>query len=755
MQEIEKKEEKVIGIVEKIIFKNEDNNYQVLSVSISGAKEDIKITITQPNIFDGLTYEFKGIWDAHSKFGKQFKAEFAFEKQPSTIDGIRAYLQSSFFNGIGPVIANRIIQHFGEDTIRILNEEPDKLLKVPGIAIGKLTAIKEAWEKNKEINEIMLFLQDHGISTLYSSKIFEFYGKDCVKQILHNPYKLASDISGIGFAFADKVALKVGFANDAPERIKAAINYMLEQSTTDGHCYLLQSQIATRSTELLKVNIKDKVQMHLDVLEKSQEIKTLKLNNEEKRYYSRKLYFNETYCAEKIHALKENEVKVHLNEDLFSSDKDSINLSDEQTAAVVGVMGHGISVLTGGPGVGKTQTTKKIVSVLHSLGRNVVLAAPTGRASQRMTEVIGKEASTIHRLLSWDPMNGGFLKNEHNTIDADFIIIDESSMLDINLAASLLKATSYTTQILFIGDADQLPPVGPGDFFKDLISSNIVSVYRLNKIFRQGKESLIIKYAHQINTGENPNIDTPLLNPELWKDGSDCVFIDSGLPEYNKDKKDYPKWSSLRYGLNLTDMVVELYTKIIPKYIGKEREIQILIPMNVGDLGTIKVNSLIQNLVNPHEASKGEIKIKERVFREGDKVIQTKNNYDLGVFNGDIGRIIFVSSQTSEITVRFSEEREVDYKRSDIFELELAYAISIHKSQGSEFDCVILPIMSQYYRMLFRNLMYTGLTRAKKMAVFVGQRKALEIAVNNVNYDPRQTSLKEMLLDPAFSNPLL
>lgn len=755
MEEIEQKEEKIIGIVDKILYKNEDNNYHVLSVEISGVKEDIKVTVTQPNIFDGVTYEFKGLWDSHSKYGKQFKANFALEKQPSSKEGLRAYLQSSFFNGIGPVIANRIVEHFGEDVIKILNEDADQMLKVPGIAKGKLNAIKDAWEKNKEINEIMLFLQNNGISTLFSTKIYEFYGKDCVTQILHNPYQLSSDISGIGFSIADKIALKVGFATDSSERIKASINYMLEQSSNEGHCYLLKNQITTRSTELLKTNIKDKVQVLLDSLEKNQEIKTLQLDSEEKRYYARKLYFNETYCAEKIHSLKENEIKVHINEDLLSTAKDDINLSEEQTAAVFGVMGHGISVLTGGPGVGKTQTTKKIVNVLHTLGRDIVLAAPTGRASQRMTEVIGKEATTIHRLLSWDPINGGFLKNENNTIEADFIIIDESSMLDINLAASLLKATSYKTQILFIGDADQLPPVGPGDFFKDLIASNIVPIYRLNKIFRQGKESLIIKYAHSINEGEIPNIDTPLLNPALWTNGSDCVFIDSGLAEEHKSNKDYPKWSSLRYGLNMIEMLIKLYTEIVPKYIGKEREIQILIPMNVGDLGTIKINSIIQGLINPHEKGKGEIKFKEKVFRKGDKVIQTKNNYDLGVFNGDIGRIIDVREPNFELTVKYSEEREVDYKKSDIFELDLAYAISIHKSQGSEFDCVIMPMMNQYYRMLFRNLIYTGLTRAKKFAVILGQRKALETAVNNINYDKRQTSLKSMLLDTSFSNPLL
>ncbi len=749
----QKKEDKVIGVLNRILYKNEDNGYHVLSVDMPDL-EDIKITVTQPNLFEGLTYEFKGEWTVHAKFGNQFKADIACEVQPSTKEGLRAYLQSSFFPGIGPVIANRIVEHFGDNVIEILNTDSEQLLKVNGISKSKLVAIKAAWEQNKEINDIMMFLQQFGISTLYANKILEFYSKNCVAQIMTNPYRLASDISGIGFSFADKIAIKVGFANDSNERIKACINYILEQSTMDGHCYLLSNQISVRSTELLKANIKDKVQMLLDSLENSNDIKTLSIPGEEKRYYSRKLYFNETYCAEKVHALKENSFVVKVDDKLLENANDDISLSDEQKDAVKGVLGHGISVLTGGPGVGKTQTTRKIVHVLNSLGKNVVLAAPTGRASQRMTEVIGSEACTIHRLLSWDPINGGFLKNENNPISADFIIIDETSMLDINLASSLLRATQYHTQILFIGDINQLPPVGPGDFFKDLINSGIVPIFRLNKIFRQGKESLIIKYAHSINEGKTPNIETPLLTPEIWTNGTDCSFVDSGLPETGKEKTQYPKWSSLRYGLDITEMIVKLYTEVMPKYIGKEKEIQILIPMNIGDLGTIKVNSIIQGIINPHQKEKGEIKLKERIFREGDKVIQTKNNYDLGVFNGDIGRISTIYEATSELVVKYSEEREVAYKKSDIFELDLAYAISIHKSQGSEFDCIIMPVMMQYYRMLERSILYTGLTRAKKYAVLVGQRKALDIAVNTIDSRQRQTSLRNMLLDVSFINPL-
>lgn len=1097
IDKLEKRQNKVVGILNRIIFKNESNNYSVLSVDITDELTDTKITIMHPNLFEGVTYEFTGEWTKNEKYGHQFNANMAIEVQPSTKEGLRAYLQSSFFPGIGPVIAKRIIDHFGDDVINTLNKDADQLLRVNGISKSKLVAIKAAWEENKEINEVMMFLQQYGISTLYASKIYKHYGKNCVTQILNNPYKLANDISGIGFVFADKIALKLGFEIDSPERVRACINYVLEQSANEGHCFLYHKQISSRTTTLLAADIKDQVQNLLDSMEKRKEIKTWEFKGSDKRYYAKSLFYNETYCAEKVHALKEKTFKVKIDKDLL--DTGDIKLSDEQKAAVKNIVGQGISVLTGGPGVGKclkkgtvvlmfngekkkvedvcvgdllmgddstprkvlslasgkekmydvisndgkewgcneshilsltyndssrniiinekkltkgdiidisvkdyltlssrkkhhlkqysigvefpekptlippyllglwlgdgsnkenkifntdeevfeygekiaheiglkykkttpktrcefmsfigtkgksfttllrnynlfgnkhipkdfkinskknrleliaglidsdgyltpsgcfeivltnkdltyqiqdlilssgircslnskkvsmkrndgsiyktngyrlifsdslnqiptkikrkisnnnpnknqlntgftlidkgmgeyygfeidgnhrfvlgnyivthnTQTTKKIVEVLQFLGKKIVLAAPTGRASKRMTEVIGMEASTIHRLLSWDPHNNGFLKGEGNTIEADFIIIDESSMLDVNLASSLLRATDYSTQILFIGDIDQLLPVGPGNFFKDVIKSDTIPTYRLTKIFRQGSESFIVRHAHEINSGVIPSIQNPLLAPNLWKDGHDCLFIESGFAEYGSDRHRYQKGSSLHYGLDVVQMIVKLYMDIIPKYKGDTTEIQILIPMNIGDLGCIKINSIIQEKVNPHVKGKGEIKLKERAFRVGDKVIQTKNNYDLGVYNGDIGRIFFVNEKEMTMIVKFSDEQETTYKKSDIFELDLAYAISIHKSQGSEFNCVILPVMMQYYRMLERCLIYTALTRAKKCAIFVGQTQALELAIKNVDSTERQTSLQNMLTDESFVNPLI
>lgn len=752
----ENKSEKIIGLVERILFKNEGNGYHVLALEVDGLKDTMAI-INHPNIFEGFTYEFTGEWTLHQKFGHQFKASSALEVLPSTRDGLRSYLASSFFPGIGPVIANRIINFFdGEDVLSIFNKNIDRLMDVPGISKSKLIGIKESWGKNKEINDIMMFLQENNISTLFAKKIYEFYGKNCVSQILINPYRLAKDISGIGFSYADRVALKLGFDPEGVERLEACISFILDQGSNDGHSYLYENQIKTKSSELLKIDSKDKVGECLELLSRSGDIYDIQLEGDDsKRYYSKKLYNNEQYCAEKIHLLKSNSFKSKVDDSLFDKIQDNIVLSEEQKASVLGIVSQGVSVLTGGPGSGKTTSLKKLVKLLLSVGYDLALAAPTGRASQRMTETIGVQASTIHRLLVWDHDNKTFLKGEGNTIEANFIIIDETSMLDINLAASLLRAVPADAQVLFVGDVDQLPPVGPGDFFRDLIYSEIVPVFRLNKIFRQGKESLIIKHAYEINEQVVPRIETPLLTPELWTDGTDCMFVDSAMPELFKPNGDYPKWSSLRYGVDFINMISKLYTEYIPKYIGSDKEIQILMPMNVGELGTIKVNQVIQGLVNPYDKDKKEIRIKERIFRDGDRVIQTKNNYDLEVFNGDIGKVIEISGgEKMEMTVKFSDSREIIYAKSDIFELDLAYAISIHKSQGSEFDCVILPLMKAHYRMLYKQLIYTGLTRAKKFAVFIGERDALKIAVGNSNANTRQTSLRHMLMDEEMEMPI-
>jgi len=371
-----------------------------------------------------------------------------------------------------------------------------------------------------------------------------------------------------------------------------------------------------------------------------------------------------------------------------------------------------------------------------------------------MTEVIGAQASTVHRLLGWDPENFGFMHNERNPLKYDFLIIDESSMLDINLASSILRAVPDNCQVLFIGDVDQLPPVGPGAFFKDLIDSGVVPTYRLTQIFRQGKESKIITHAHEINKGIHPNINSPLTEPGIWTDGTDCMFIDSGLGEIGKPLNEYPQWSSLRYGMDVIGMTKKLYIDIIKKY-HNYNDIQILIPMKISELGTIRMNEIIQEAVNPPAKHKREIKLKERTFREGDKIIHTVNNYDIDVFNGDIGIIEHIDPVAGTSEIKFGEDRVVQYKKIDMMELDLAYAITIHKSQGSEFDCIIIPVMTTFSRMLYRNLIYTGLTRAKKLAVFVGQRRSFKKAIDNVDPRTRQTSLKELLVNADIANSFI
>ena len=667
----------------------------------------------------------------------------------------------------------------------------------------------------------MMFLQSHGISTLFAVRIYKEYGDNAIPYVTADPYRLASDFYGIGFFSADKVALSIGLATDSNERIMAAIKHVLAASREFGHCYLTESQIRAQVNELLEMDLGDRLpgllkQMQQDGLLMVRELVVPEGANEP-CYYSKTLYFDELYVAKKISGMKNapdvDRDRIENWVSRFCQAKD-ISLSDEQAAAVKGIAGEKFSILTGGPGCGKTTATQVLVKLLEAMKVKVLLAAPTGRAAQRMMEVIGNEAKTIHRLLEWQI--GKFKRNEDNPLDVDFLIVDECSMLDISLTASLLKAVPDHSQVLFIGDADQLPSVGAGNVLRDMIASSAVPCFRLTKVFRQAQESLIIRYAHQINSGELPYIDSPFKIPEIWKQGADCLFLDSdeatkeqlsfiakvknyqdlksaGLNNLSDSgsnlyefriheevipyeteltipkkfqhvdiekvlaaetrveellaivKKVHP-WSSLHYGLSASDVVRKLYLEWIPKYFGNGTEIQIITPMTRGSLGTLSLNRMIQESANPSQKGKSQLQVGERIFRVGDRVIHRRNNYDLGVFNGDIGVIKEIDNEELTCVVSFFPDgRTVDYKRDDIPELDLAYAITIHKSQGSEFGAVIIPVLTQHFKMLFRNLIYTGLTRAKKLAVFVGTRKALAMAVKNQDTSQRQTFLQKLL----------
>jgi len=736
-------DERIVGEVCRVIWSNEDNGYHVLSVAIDPVTE-VVVTVNHIKIYEGITMEFKGQWQEHPRFGRQFKSKEAWEVPPSTTEGLISFLSSSFFEGIGPVKARRIVNHFKDNTYKILDTDPDRLLEVNGVSKRLVNRIKRSWEKNKEVKDIMIFLQGYNIPATLAVKIYEEYEHDCVHQIQNDPYDLIYKIKGIGFLTADKVALDVGFDMKSDLRVDACIQYVLAEAAQDGHTYLVEDQIISKCQELIGIEDIGQLGKRLNYLRMGGRIHIYKQGGVT-RYFGSKAWYNENYIADKIYRLLKRQQKLVFHEDIFRDlAKENIVLSEEQEQFIRQIINNGVSILTGGPGTGKSFTTKSLVKALEIAEKNVILCAPTGRAAKRLAKATDREAKTIHRTLVWDPINFGFEHNEDNPLPCDFLIVDEASMVDVHLCANLLKAVSNKTQILFIGDIDQLPPVGPGDPLKDMIKSEKVPTYKLTKIFRQSEGSSIITHAHNINNGIVPDIETPMQHPILWSEGAECLFIDSGFAAANQPKDSFPRWNTLRYDKNIVDMILHVYDESIPKYHKRAKDIQVLAPMKKGSAGIIELNQKIQERVNPAKKGRKEMKVVDIIFREQDKVIQTTNNYDLGVYNGDIGRIKEIMDSGKRVVIKF-DDKLIEYNRTTMLEVELAYAITIHKSQGSEFDYLIMPLTMGYYRMLFRNLIYTGLARAKKLAVFIGERKALATAVKNVNYQTRQTSLTDFL----------
>ena len=820
--------ERLRGIVQRVTYHSQDTGWSVLRVApFDNPGRQETVTVHQTKVFAGATMEFRGSWTVHSQFGRQFKATEAIEKKPASAAALEKYLGSGLIKGVGPRTAAKIVFHFRAATLDIFEKDIDRLIEVPGIARKKLVMIKEAWHEHRMVREVMMFLQGHGISTLFAVRIYKKYGEQAIEIVTRDPYRLAGDFYGIGFFSADKVALSIGLARDSQERIMAAVRHVLGASREQGHCYLTVSQIVEEVDKLLEFQAGELLLEILVRMKKENHLRVRVLDSaregEQLCYYSKSLYYDEEYVARKIGSMilaPELECKSLSVWIKHYCKTEILTLSTEQMEAVSSVVRNRFAVLTGGPGCGKTTTTLVIVRLLEFLKKKVLLAAPTGRAAQRMGEVIGREAKTLHRLLEF--RNGSFQKNEEQPLKGDFLIIDECSMLDISLTASLLKAVPAGCQLLFIGDADQLPSVGAGNVLQDILQSGVVPSFRLTQVFRQARQSKIIEYAHQINRGRTPYIDSPFKRPEIWKDRTDCMFLDSDeatreqlgfvsrvkktfdlnmdsfeglltgknlfefrteerimsayehdfvIPEKFKHvdlekvkqaegrvgelkavlRKIHP-WSSLHYGLSGVDTVVRLYLEWIPRYLGEDTEIQILTPMTRGSLGTANLNSVIQQAANPPQPGKAELQVGERIFREGDRVIHRRNNYDLNVFNGDIGKIMHIDN--SDLTCELSfypDGRKVLYQKDDILELDLAYAITIHKSQGSEFQAVILPVLTQHFKMLYRNLIYTGLTRARRLAAFVGTRKALAMAVRQQDSSKRQTALKALLGQAAVS----
>ena len=815
------------GIVDRVTYHNADNGWSVLRVlPFNEPYRQETVIVHQTKVFAGATMEFFGSWTENPKYGRQFNATHAIELRPATSAALEKYLGSGLIKGVGPKTAKKIVRYFDKATLDIFEGDIERLTEVPGIAEKKLRTISAAWIEHRAIREVMMFLQSHGISTLFAVRIYKAYGDQAIAYVTEDPYRLARDFYGIGFFSADKVALSIGLEVDSRQRIMAGVSHVLAASRDFGHCYLTELQILAQTNDLLGLNVGDRLPALLEEMAAGGLLMVRRRENAEGGtepcYYSKTLYFDELAVARKIAGM-DGPVTIDMDRVrrwiMQYCRTSRIRLSEEQAAAVQGIVGRRFSVLTGGPGVGKTTTTLVLVKLLEALNARVLLAAPTGRAAQRMTDVLGRESKTresktIHRLLEWQL--GRFKKNAENPLEADFLIVDECSMLDISLTASLLKAVPFNGQVLFIGDADQLPSVGAGNVLRDIISSGRVPCFRLTRIFRQAEQSLIIKYAHQINRGDMPYIDSPFKKPEVWTNGADCFFMDADeatqeqlrfisrvkrfydarlsaamleeeretnlyefrinepIAPYETEltipqkfehvnleqvlradsradalvavlKKIHP-WSSLHYGFAAADIVKKLVLEWIPKYYGQACEIQVLSPMTRGSLGTMRLNEMIQEARNPPSAGKRQLKVGERIFRTGDRVIHRRNNYDLGVFNGDIGEIVKIDNEALTCRVSFfPDNRTVDYQRDDIVELDLAYAITIHKSQGSEFDVVIIPVLSQHFKMLFRNLLYTGLTRARRLAVLLGTRKAMAMAVRNQDTSQRQTMLQALI----------
>jgi len=715
--------ERLEGTLERIVYQGEEDGYLVARLAPLG-DEDRLITIVGnlAAVSPGEHLVLQGWWSLHPKYGRQFEVKEYKTILPATEAGIQKYLGSGLIKGIGPVLSQRIIEHFGKDALRIIEEEPERLEEVEGIGPQRLQLITQAWEEQKEIREVMLFLKAHDVSTGYAVKIFKHYGREAIKVVKENPYRLAEEIFGIGFKTADRIAMKLGTARDAPERIEAAVEYTLSEAADDGHVYLPRALLISKCAEMLEVET-DRVHQAIDKLAR-RELVVVEGGDEEEAVFLTPFYYAEVGVANRLKRIKSTPSRMDPQkvENLLSrlEKQTTIDYSSEQKEAIRAALMSKIIILTGGPGTGKTTTVKGIIQVMEWLGWRVLLCAPTGRAAKRLSEATEREAKTIHRLLGYRPPKE-FSFNERHPLEADAVIIDELSMVDLILMNNLLKAVPPHASLVLVGDVDQLPSVGAGDVLHDLIKSGEIHTVKLTKIFRQAQQSRIVINAHRVNQGEFPYLKAAA------KD--DFFFIEEEDPE------------------EAAELICQLAAERLPRYygFGPFSDIQVLSPMYRGAAGADNLNRLLQERLNPKEAFS--LPFTSRRFRLGDKVMQIRNNYEKEIFNGDIGRIVDVDSTDQEIRVEFPDRGSVLYDAADLNELVLAYAITIHKSQGSEYKAVVMPILTQHYVMLQRNLLYTGITRARELVVIVGSKKALGIAVRNDKQQLRYSHLATRLAE--------
>jgi exodeoxyribonuclease V alpha subunit len=715
--------DKLRGTVDRITFQNSDTGYTVARLQAEGDSGDpVTIVGETLSLNAGESVVMEGEWTTHSQYGRQFKISSYQTVEPTTADGMRRYLGSGLIKGIGPVMAKRIVDRFGDQTLHIIEKRPKRLVEVEGLGRKRAEQIQQAWLEQHEIHSVMLFLQTHEVGTGNAVKIWKRYGSDAVEKIEENPYRLASDVWGIGFLTADRIAAKMGVAPESPQRIRAGLIHVLnEAASSGGHVFLPREDLVAAGAEALGLG--------LDLIE--QEIASLAAEDlvleEGGRIYLPHLYYAEKGTATRLYRLSQiarieaGDVTAEIDQ---IEKRLEVRFAPLQKDALKKAVQTHLLVLTGGPGTGKTTTIRGLIALLEARKRRVALAAPTGRAAKRMSEATGRPAQTIHRLLEFSPQDGmRFKRTFENPLEIDALIVDEVSMVDVILMNSLLQAVPLQASVVLVGDTDQLPSVGPGNVLKDAISSGVVNVVALSEIFRQAEESSIVVNAHRMRAGEFPEIRNQADSDFFFIEENDAVGVAETIAGLCHTR--LPK----RYGLDSIE------------------DIQVLTPMYRGETGVDRLNQMLQERLNPNGPS---LQRGGKTYRTGDKVMQLRNNYDKDVFNGDVGRISRVDVDEQQVTVLYPG-RESVYGAADLDEIVPAYAITVHKSQGSEYRAVVLPVTTQHYVMLQRNLIYTALTRARELAVLVGSKRALGIAIGNNRVSERFTSLSERLQQPEAS----
>ena len=700
-------------VIENVTYYNQENGYTIMSVRPDSEKSSITLIANTTNPLPGVTLYVEGEWKKHQIYGKQFVSTLCNEIMPDTVYGIRKYLGSGLIKGVGQVTADKIVNKFGEETPDVIENHPERLKEIPRLSQKTIDLLVESWNEQKHMFDIMVFLKSFDISTLYAVKIYKLYGNEAISILKENPYRLITDIDGIGFIKADTIALRMGYDMTSAKRQEAGIIYTLSQYAEEGNTYCTKTFLSPEVANLLSLQpslIDDTID---DMIEKEE------LVNEDNKIFLPYYYKAEKSIAEKLYELIISYKEKEVINDLQINDIENvlgIEYNEEQREAIKTALYNNVMVLTGGPGTGKTTVTKGIITAFRLMNKQILLAAPTGKAADRMSDATGGEAKTIHRLLGYNPTRG-YLYNEDFPLCGDVLILDETSMINVQLMYTLLKAVPIEMKLVLIGDVDQLPCIGAGNILSDLIKSGKVPVVKLEKIFRQAASSKIITTAHAINHGE-----IPVLKNE--KD-SDLFFMTDSDDE------------------SIADTISDLVLNRLPhKYNIKPTEIQVLTPMKKGVLGTKNLNDTLQEVINKNGGN--EIKYGDTIFRENDKVMQIKNNYDKGVFNGDSGFIQKINKELKIVTVIFRKQ-VVDYDFGELDELMLAYAVTVHKSQGSEYPIVVMPLTKAHYMMMKRNLIYTGITRAKSLCILIGQKQTLYMGINNVDTTKRNTYLKEFL----------